>query len=397
MEKNKNFQSKIINVTFLLLIFGVFILSIFYPKRAYSTTENRFLAQAPKVSVDAIFSGKLRTDYENYVTDQFPMRDGMITVKTLTELAMQKKEINGVYFADDDYLIEAHTAEEIETEQLEKNLKSVYNFIKTQSEVLGQGNVKLMLVPTANEVLKDKLPAFVSDYDQGKLLDEVYNELKANGNEAAFVDVLSEMKLQLEREPESYLYYRTDHHWTTLGAYYGYLAFAKSCGYVPDVNLSSSTADVDYTLEVVHDKFYGTITSKININTKPDEITLFHKSVPSPIEVRYDMMGAWGDSLYDFSKLETTDEYEVFQGGNHGLVEIKTQVDNGKKLLVVKDSYANCMLPFLTNHYEEIHVLDLRFFNLKVTDYMKMAKFDEILILYNIPNFATENTVFNIR
>ena len=151
--KNQSFW---INGLFLVLIFGITLLSIFFPKKAYSATENRMLAQMPAFSVKALIDGSYVTGYENYVTDQFPYRDDFITAKTYVELALQKKEINDVYFAADDYLIEKHTAAEIEGDQLTANVNSIVKFTAKAEDLVGEDNVKLMLVPTADVILADK-------------------------------------------------------------------------------------------------------------------------------------------------------------------------------------------------------------------------------------------------
>lgn len=379
-------QSFWINGLFLVLIFGITLLSIFFPKKAYSATENRMLAQMPAFSVKALIDGSYVTGYENYVTDQFPYRDDFITAKTYVELALQKKEINDVYFAADDYLIEKHTAAEIEGDQLTANVNSIVKFTAKAEDLVGEDNVKLMLVPTADVILADKLPAYAEDYDQEALLQQIDEQLIANGSTDALLDVSNILK----EHAEDGVFYRTDHHWTTLGAYYAYTQWAESMGIEP-------LALEDYQVETVCDSFYGTITSKLNLETKADQIQLFYPKEEQTIQIRYNQAGEWDDSLYDMEALQTTDEYEVFQGGNYGMLEIRTNVENGKKLLVVKDSYANSFLPFLTAHYEEIQVLDLRFFSMAVATYMQTQSFDSVLVLYNIPNFATEKTVYFLK
>ena len=243
----KNFGSKAVTGIFLALVFGITIAGFFVPVKARSESENRALAQKPKFSLASLFAKedkeKFTTKYEAYLTDQFIGRDTWISVKTRTELLLGKTDINGVYFAEDDYLITRTDASSIDAEQEEKNIARLDAFIKKYSELLGDTNVYAMLVPTAADILADKLPPFTSEYDQEALLNHIAAMLGDN-----FIDTREE----LMQHKDEYLYYKTDHHWTALGAYYAYRAWAQA-------QKIPVREQEDYKISTGSEEFYGTL------------------------------------------------------------------------------------------------------------------------------------------
>ncbi|MEG0711504.1 MAG: DHHW family protein, partial [Niameybacter sp.] len=195
------------------------------------------------------------------------------------------------------------------------------------------------------------------------------------------VDVLD----KLEAHEAEDLYYKTDHHWSTLGAYYGYTAFCEAYGIEP-------LPMEDFDRVIGSDAFYGSLFSKGNFTfARPDTVELFVPKDPEKLEVFYMADNKTTDTVYEMEQLEKKDKYTVFLGGNHPIITIKSDVNNGKKLAVIKDSYANAMIPFLTEQFEEIHVLDLRFLNMPIGTYMRENGIEDALMLYNVQNFAVVN------
>ncbi len=382
-KRNKKSIEKLLpTMLFLLLIFGFTAISLFTPIKKFSENENRVLAQRPKFQWNSLWKGTYTKDYETFITDQFFKRDAWIGIKTWTELAMQKKEINGVFFARDDYLIETQKKEEVDTKQLEKNEEWLLKFISKYEKLFGSDRVHAMLVPTASEVLADKLPKFAQTYSQQKLLDE----MKTNFPKGTFLDVGETLK----QHTEEYIYYKTDHHWTAQGAYYAYEQWAKACEFLP---WDSSK----FQIEKVNDSFYGTIYSKINIKTtKPDEIYLYQTK--ETYQVEYDMDRKKKDTLYEKSHLETKDKYSVYLDGNHGIVQVDTNIqDNAdRKLLILKDSYAHCFTPFAVNHFPVTYMIDLRYFNMPISQFIKNYQITDILVLYNVRSFITDKNLYKI-
>lgn len=381
-KSNNPWGNRVLVSTFLLMIAAGTVVSILAPKRKFSENENRFLQQMPDLSIKTFLDGTFETDYETYVTDQFVLRDQWITLKTSVERLLQKKDINGVYFAKDDYLIERHEAEGIDKEQEEKNIDRLTEFVNGAVEKLGQDRIQVMLVPTASEILVDKLPAFATGYNQQAVIEEVKERIP----ESCLVDVTDTLK---EHVDES-IYYRTDHHWTTLGAYYAYVEWARTAGFEP-------FAKEDFEVVKATDQFYGTIASKVNVSVKPDDMYLYKKLGNPKYIVEYNQTETT-DSLFNYASLDTKDKYTVYLNGNNALVKITSENKNGRKLLVIKDSFSHCFVPFLVDHYEEVYMIDFRYFRMGVSQFMEQEGITDVLVLYNVINFVEDvNSLTFIR
>ncbi len=377
-------------ITLLLLggiLFGLAVADICTPDRLFSEYENRILSAKPKFSLEKLFDGSYTKDYETYVTDQFVGRDNWIYVKTVTDVLLGKKEINGVYLAEEGMLIEKHEKEDINPETVEQRLMLLQRLTQWQEEK-GTGTLRIMLVPTADNILTDKLPDYAPYYPQQEFLEQV--------KEAAgsyMIDVTNTLKEHRE-EP---IYYGTDHHWTTRGAYYGYLVWAAAMNMTP----------TSYNVQTVATDFLGTLHSKTHWATAPDTIEAYIPAVlqetadntasRSGMQVYYDFSEDAKDSLYEARHLETKNKYGYFLDDNHPFIRIETGTQReeakGRQLFVIKDSYANCFIPFLTEHYETIYVLDLRYYRAPLFSLLEEygAKGDmDILVLYNVIHFIEE-------
>lgn len=372
MQKNK---ISISAVVFVVLIFGGTLASLFSKKRLFSENENRRLEQMPEFSIEKLLDGSFGTDYEKYLSDQFFARDTWISIKTYTERLIGKKDINGVYFGKDGYLIEKHPSTPVDKETADRNAERVADFLKRQQALLGEGHCKFLLVPGSIDVLQEKLPPFASDDAMPYFLET----MKALVPEEIYVDLYDEM---LSHADEG-IYYRTDHHWTTLGAYYAYVLWAKDCGITPK-------ALSEFTPEEISD-FYGTVHSKVNIAAEPDTITLYHSGTPFTVE--YDMTETL-EGLYVKEHLDTKDKYSVFLDGNHALVKITGGEKNGKTLLVVKDSFAHSFVPFAAEHFETVYMLDLRYFNMQVSQFAEQCGATDLLVLYNRLNLEEDTHTY---
>lgn len=338
--------------------------------KLYSEKEKRVLASKPELSKESLLDGSFMEDYEAYVTDQFVARDKWIGMKTSMELAMQKQEINGVYLCGDDYLIEKHEETDFPPKLVEEKLALLMPLVE-------QWDAKVMLVPTADNVMKNRLPAYAEYFDQAAFLEIVSERV----GEEHYIDVYS---MLLEHRDEE-LYYRTDHHWNSLGAYYGYKAWEQAMGY-QELNYNPDS------METVSEDFLGTLYSKVNIEVKPDAIKYFPSTDILPKTVTYDMT-VKTNSYYEEKHLDTMNQYGFFLDDNHPFIEIDTGIDNGKTLFVIKDSYANCMIPLLAPQYEKIYVMDLRYMNGKLFPFMESYEPEggmDVLVLYNCVHFLEE-------
>ncbi len=374
------------NKTFNKVFFYIFaslwavftILNMFMPKKTFSETENRYLATFPKFTLETLINGQYMPKVEEYLNDHFIFRDEWISIKTFAEKLMLKTDSNSVYFGKDGYLIEKR--DEIDEELAKKNLEYLANFIEMSVNKFGTENVSTVIVPTASEILKDKLPLFATDYDQTILLEMISSRLPND----VYVDVTETLKAH----KEEYIYYKTDHHWTQHGAYYAYEAWAKSAGFTP---LSKE----EFNIVMASDEFYGTLHAKVNVNVSPDEIYLYEIKKDMQYNLLYNF-NEKRDSIYQMSALDTRDKYTVFMGGNHPVIEIGTNNTNGRKLLVIKDSFAHSFVPFVINHYEETHMIDLRHFNMDITQYMEDEGITDVLVMYNTFNFVTDTNFIKL-
>lgn len=377
MNRHDNIYKHMMAILLLLFISIIAILNLIAPAKVFSESENRNLEQMPEFSLDSLLSGKFTSNSEKYVSDQFAFRDVWIGVKSDTDRAMGKKESNGVYLGKDGYLIQQFTPPA--NGDLEARIEAIHAFDDATPAL----HKYVMLVPTAVTVLKEKLPAYAPDGDELAYLDEVRQALPGD---IGFVDVYP----ALYDGREQALYYRTDHHWTTAGAYYAYRELCKQMGIAPK-------GEEDFNVRQVTDDFYGSLYSKSGFrHIQPDRIELYLPKDEGKIAVEYADEGRTSDSLYEMANLDKKDKYTVFLNGNHGLVKIKTNRSDGKKLLVVKDSYANSLIPFLTEHFGEIYVVDLRYYEENLAALVQEHEIRDMLLLYNINTFFEDPSIMNL-
>lgn len=347
------------------------------PDREFSEMENRNLEQMPTISAKSLLSGEFMKDFETYTTDQFVGRDAWIGLKSSMERALGKKENNNVYFCNEDTLITRF--DQPDATKVSENLNYVNNFVENVDIP-----VTFSLIPTQACIWADRLPAGAPNASQTDLLEQA----KAAVPGATWADLYSSL---WEHKDED-IFYRTDHHWTSLGAYYGYTALAEALGYTP-VPLDAYTETVRST------EFYGTVFSSSGVRwVSPDTITTYvpdtgitvtsytYDSTGKPVEVPR--------SLYDTSFLSVKDKYSTFLGGNQSLGVVKTPNTDKPKLLIIRDSYADSLVPFLTPHFSEIHLVDLRYYKLSLADYIQQNDIDQALVLYSVPNFVTDSNLF---
>ncbi|MBD2869025.1 DHHW family protein [Paenibacillus arenilitoris] len=347
------------------------------PDRSFSESENRVLESLPALTLRSFLSGTFAADYEDYATDQFALRDVWIGLKTDTDRLMGKRDSNGVYLGEDNVLIQHFEAPT--NEEIAGRASAIRSFNRATPGL----RKYVMLVPTAAALHRDKLPAFAPVGDERAALNRVREAL---GPGIPFVDVYS----ALDAEREAYLYYRTDHHWTTKGAYFAYRALCDLMGITPK-------DEEAFDIRQATDTFYGSLHSKSGFrHLPPDRIDLYVPREESFIQVKYVDEGLTADTLYALDQLSKKDKYAVFLNGNHALLRIATAVPGGKKLLVVKDSYANSLIPFLTEHFAEIDVVDLRYYGESLTSLVQERHYDDMLILYNTNTFFADPSIMNL-
>lgn len=362
-------RNKVITILFCLLLLGGIGISAIMPDKYYSETEKRTLKQFPAISAEDIRSGKFGDEIEKYLADQFPGRNGWVTVKTITERISGKKESGGVYFAKDGYLIEAFTG--YKTKQYVTNITS----IKQLSDALAKAGIstQVMLVPTASFIHSDKLPVYAPNADQRKII----GYAKSQGLHVMDVEDT------LKKHRNEYIFYKTDHHWTSLGAYYAYAAWISNKG-------GHAVPLSDWKTEILCDNFRGTTYAKVNDPfAAHDIITAYYKNDIHKVD--YNNGNYVTDSIYERKYLNGSDQYAVFLNSNQSTTVISGEGDG--KLLILKDSFANCFAQFTADDYAETHLIDLRFFKGSVQEYVKENNVTEVLVLYNIPNFVNDTGI----
>lgn len=371
-------KEKSVIIVFCALFFGMFLFSLFPKEKEFSETENRYLQQKPEISLKRVLNGTFEADYEAYIKDQFPARDSWVGLKNKFEYSLGKQEMNGVYVGRENYFIENHPAQNYESNLAKENIVTLSNTVSQYEKMLGEGHVKVMLVPNAVTILRDKLPEYAMPYNQMEYLEQVKGEIKEE-------EVWIPLYETLVQHKEEGIYYHTDHHWTTLGAYYGYEQWCKESGITP-VALS----DMEQTL--LTKDFLGTISSKINFAMKADEMYRFE---PKGADYTAAYMNREEENtLYDEEALKIKDKYAYFLKGNNGIVTITNHsMEEGETLLVVKDSYANCFLPMIASHYKTVYVVDLRYYSNLLSESVAEWEIDDLLILYNVNSFATDTYV----
>ena len=315
--------SRFLTAFFCVFLGGLLVWHVLLSDREKSETENRTLAQAPEFSWTALVDGSYTKKVETYFADQFPLRDGWTGLKARAEQLIGKSEFNGVYLCGDTLISKVERPDEA---LVEKNLSYV-DRLSGKTDI----PVYLGLIPSAAEIWKGKLPAGADSWDQTALLAQ------------SAVDFQSTLSAHAD-EP---IFYRTDHHWTTLGAFYGANALLEVLGKEP-------LKEDNFTVEMAADSFNGTLYSQSGIHwLEPDtmefwvedaglNVTSWRNGTPEP------------GSLYDRSYLEKKDKYSAFLGGNQPLCVIKNDnVTDGSKLLLVRDSYSDALAPFLAQRFSK--------------------------------------------
>lgn len=359
-------RNKLIVSFFCVLLAVCALAGLFIPDKYYSEREKRTLAQKPAFTAADFFSGKFGDKLETYLADQVPLRDKWITLKTYLELGIGKHESGGVYICKDKYLMDKFTS--YSKKQLTANAEAL---AKLQKKLAAEGiSMSTMLVPVAAQVLSDKLPAYAPVADYASIL----NVLNDAG--VSVTDIIS----ILAAHSDEAIYYRTDHHWTSLGAYYAYCAWR---GIEP-------AAD-EWTQEVLCNNFRGTTWNKVPLSSVPaEEITAWYKHAKR--RVSYNNGEYETDSIYERKYLGGSDQYAAFLNSNQAQTVIQGGGEEGK-LLLIKDSYGNTFSQFPVEDYAEVHVIDLRFFRDDIAEYAKANGITDALVLYGVQSFIKDTNL----
>ena len=369
--------AKIFGFVFPAILIAVMFFNIFLPDKNFSAEENRLLQTMPKPSISSIFSGRFETKAESYAADQFMLRNMFIKIKSSFDTSLGSTESNNVFMCKDNYLME--NISKADAKKMENN----YNSLAKLKQLYPNINMDFMLVPNAANIMSDKLPLFAVTEDQNKQMDDFFKKIQSIGINP--VDVRATFKNNKEKIE---LYYHTDHHWTTDGAYLAYQDFAKK---------NKLNSNIKYDALAVKNDFRGTLASKSGFtNGLNDMIKIY---LPKEGQNYKNSVIFYSDTkektteFYKLNNLKKKDTYTVFGGSNHPIYSIKTPVSSQRKLLLIKDSYANSFIPFLSQDYREIIVIDPRYFFDDISEIIKANGITDILFLYNANTFFNDNSL----
>ena len=374
-------KNKIFFAIFMTVWIVIIVVNFIWPKQTFSQEENRMLATIPRFSFESFVNGDYLNGVNDYINDHFAFRNIYLKLNSWWEVSvMGKKENNGVYIGKDGYLFEKFEYGEEEKEKVKNNASAISNFAETMQEI--DIPTYFVLVPNSIYINSDKLPESVEVPNQEDIINTVYSNIKNTKN----INVTSALKEENKTKP---LYFRTDHHINSDGAYVVYREFCNTANIQP-VQIEN------FNKITVTNDFLGTFDSKAQlINQTPDEIFVYENEINTNIEEAvYDKETT--KSIFNEEFLTGKDKYSYFLNGNNSKAIIKTKVDNNKKLLVIKDSYAHIMSQFLCENYSEVHFLDPRYTNFDYKEYVQENGITDILFLYNVSNFTTDTNLTKI-
>lgn len=363
-----------------LLLFGGALVNIFWPKRTQIELENRKAAQFPAVSVSALLDGSWQKAFSTWMQDQFMLRDTWINTQRATdEIVFQKVEEGGILIGKDHWMFtKLFTIDAATQAQTEKNVQAVCDFAAKYP-----GKVTFLLAPSASVIYPEELPTGAPMADENAMLDDIFAQV---GEYASVLD----LRERFTDRKDEYLYFKTDHHWTPNGAYHAYEAFCEQQSLTPYLR--------DESQEIVVEDFQGTHYSATRLwNVENDSI------IYSPFDNQMTIYRITGEAQYEPEstgslinplKFNTRDKYAAFLNGNNGYSVIE---GNGQgSILVVKDSYANSFIPYLTENYAKIGVVDFRNFKYGLDSTIEKEGYDQILILYNFQTFIADTNLIYI-
>lgn len=355
-------------ILFAILLFSFSILIYVLPMEKFSESENRMLADLPSIRIEELWSGDTMKEVSRFYADRFPCRALLLRLKSISELVALKGENGDVFFGKDMYLVKR--LEQIDTLTLEENRQAA-DTLASWLSASGKPTA-LVYAPRAIDVLGSKLPALYPKETAAK----AYEILPRS----PLTDVLAK-----KAERGEGVWYHTDHHWSTLGAYVAYSYFGETLGYTP------YPIEAFHTETVCHEFFGTSASASLFPFTSPDSITLYRFPQDQALICTDLSTGQTREGLYDFEKLETADQYSVFLGGNFAHIRIEMPNEKRPLLLIVKDSYANALVPFLARHYD-IEMIDTRYLRTPcpelLEEIMARDEYAGALLLWNIETLS---------
>ena len=372
-QKTDHFTTLIAAAAITLIIFVFSLATLTGKVEQYSENENRYLAGTPSFSASSVADGKFMKDVESYLSDQFFGRSFLVKSRTAIDITLGKKEVNGVYIGKDHYLFEKPTA--YDENIVGKTIQSINDFTDKHKKI----HSYIAIAPDSTALLTDLMPNNAPNEDQQKQIKTVYAKLTKN---IKTIDICSTLS---KSDDKPSLYYRTDHHWTTKAAE---LAFKQIAA-----NMKIDTSKIKYETYAVTNDFQGTLASSSGLFNAKDNIYITVPQSDVSYFVTYVNENKKASSVFNAEKLKEKNKYEVFFGGNFAQVKIDTTLNSKKVLMVIKDSYANCLVPMLIPYYKSIVMIDPRYYTDKIEQTVKDEGVTDVLWLYNANTFLADTSV----
>lgn len=375
MMKNEP-NTKGLGLCFLCIITVFAVLQWILPSLRFSQIENRLLQQKPVFSFTSFLAGTYQNHFTSYKNDQFPFRSRWVQKKTDVDLIFGIRKLQDVYIGKDDTLFQDMP---MVSEEKITTLSTVINQFYTNHT---QFNIAMMLVPNHLAIQPKLLPKSALIYDQEAIMTSFLEQLDEKIKRVPVLDALKAYK-------GNDLFYKTDHHWTTIGAKTALDPYLTTLG-IENKNIA-------YDTYISTDHFYGTLANKTGYYRQPDTIQLYlpkddtTQAIVHVPDEDYD-----SPSLYDVDRQFDNNAYEIFLGGNHPRIDISTTANTNRKLLILKDSYANCFLPFLIPYYQQIIVIDPRYYYDDLQTIINENGIQDIVFLYNTNTFFSNNALEQI-
>ena len=359
-------------VALIVLIFAV--ANLIHRDRDVSESENRKLAQRPKFSVAALADGSYFSGLTAWYNDQFVGRDGWISWNLTGQKLIGRRESGDVYLGRKGYLLKKPVS--MDAAAVDPKLEAIRAFSEAYPDV----HMYFTLAPSAATILTDKTPRNAPIPDQLGQIQTIYTRLGT----VIPLDVTT----TLQRHSDEYIYYKTDHHWTSLGARYAFEAMA--------LNMDISAVS-DYDIHTVSTTFRGTQSSESGDRRSVDTVQVYTPSEPKiTYYVSYPSTQEKSASMYKRDCLNVKDQYTVFFGGNYPMVELYTTADTGRSLLIFKDSYANCFIQFLTPYFDKIIMIDPRYYYDDLTSVVTTQGITDVLFLYSADTFMADTSLTDV-
>ena len=372
----KNRLDQLVTVIVFCAVLGIMaVLFLVLPEKDFSENEKRYLEDFPKLTWESLSSGEFGADIETYMADHIPGRDFLVGMNAYVDKLTGRQVSKDIYVAEGDRLVEAPV--EWNAAQAQQNMMAINMF----AETVGQ-KVDMMIVPSAGWAVEESIQGLADPYLDEQMISDIYSLAGENLNTMDILSVFENMDGQS-------LYYRTDHHWTSLGAYTAYSTYMQSLG-------RDYRAQSDFSVQTV-DGFYGTTYSRSALwmtPTEPLEMWLGSEN----LTVTNGETETPHDGVFYEERLQEADKYTVYLDGNHSVVRIENPDNAGNgKILVIRDSYANCLGCFLAESYETVVLVDLRYYKNSISELCAQEGFDDILVCYSLSNFMTDTNLVWLR